>query len=203
MATISNFKSLLDEARINVLPESMKGKREYMERTRRMGFLQDCVKAFSKFLIESLTRRYNACRNKLIEHSSEITYKDEYVYEWPTGMYCIPSAEKMDEAIKMLEDCQYTQFIKDRYAIDQTLKALLNDTEPHPDKVDGYKFSELISVLMESHAFGPNNVIPGPNLITTPEEALLYAAAFGLEEEVREAMREGLTPRDAVLEWCK
>ena len=203
MAVINNFKSQLDEARISVLPEKLDGPREYMNRTRRMGFLQDCVKAFSKFLIESLTRRYNACRSKLLEHASEITYKDDYVYEWPTGMYNIPSAEKMNEAIQMLEDGQYTQFIKDRYAIDQVLKALLNDVEPHPDKIDGYKFSELVSVLMEAHAFGPNDAIPGPSLITTPEEALRYAAVFGLEEEVEEAMREGLSPRDAVLEWCK
>lgn len=108
----------------------------------------------------------------------------------------------MIDAIRMLVNGQYVELIKDRFALDQLLKALLNDTEQHPVRINDFKFSELVSILMECHA-APLDAVPTlPNIVTS-EEAIQYASAFGLEQEVMEAMEKGATPMEAVLEWCK
>lgn len=173
-----------------------------MDRTRHPEFVDNCMAAFSAFLIESLKRRYSACHHKLCDHADEITFTDGNTYEWPTGCYNVPSAEKMLDTIQLLEDEKWNAVLRDKGAVDQILKGLLNDDEPHPVRENGYKFSELVSILMECHA-APVDAIPAPQRIKTSEDAIKYASAFGLEQEVMEAMENGATPYEAVMEWCK
>ena len=173
-----------------------------MERTRHHKFVDNCMAAFAGFLVESLKRRYSACHHKLCDHADEIVFADGNTYEWPTGCYNVPSAEKMLDTIALLEDEKWDTVLRDKCAVDQILKSLLNDDEPHPVRENGYKYSELISILTECHA-APVDAIPAPQRIKTSEEAIRYASAFGLEQEVMEAMESGMTPMEAVQEWCK
>lgn len=113
------------------------------------------VSAFSPRIIESLKRRMQACQQLLINHVNDIEYNDGRHIHWKrkdgsSGCFMIPSFEAMQSALEKLDEKENP--ILTRGEVDQILKALLNDTKEisHED-AQGYKWSELISILCESH----------------------------------------------------
>ncbi len=129
-------------------------------RQRSKAYALDLVGAYSPILIASLERRMQACEQNLIKHLDNIEYADDcgrivYVRKDKTrGNFNIPSFNAMKDAIKALSHSQFKSFIENRYWIDQTLKALLNDTEQHHEDKGCFKYSELISLLCELQACG-------------------------------------------------
>jgi hypothetical protein len=61
----------------------------------------------------------------------------------------------MKDALVALRNGKYKSFVENKCWIDQTLKALLNDTEMHHEDKGSFKYSELISLLCELQACPP------------------------------------------------
>jgi hypothetical protein len=130
-------------------------------RQRSKGYALDLIGAYSPILIASLERRMQACEQNLIRHLNDIEYADDcghivYVRKDKTrGNFNIPSFNTMKDAVKALSQSQFKSFFENKCWIDQTLKALLNDTEMHHEDKGCFKYSELISLLCELQACHP------------------------------------------------
>lgn len=117
----------------------------------------DIIGAFSPRLIASLERRMQACQKNLISHLEDIEYNDGRHICWrrkdgSSGDFNIPSFEAMKDAVKALEQSCFKEFCTNKVWIDQTLKALLNDTEQDHSDCGGFRYSQLISILCELQA---------------------------------------------------
>ena len=127
-------------------------------RQRSKGYTLDLIGAYSPILIASLERRMQACEQNLIRHLNDIEYADDcghivYIRKDKTrGNFNIPSFNAMKDAVKALSQSQFKSFFENKCWIDQTLKALLNDTEMHHEDKGCFKYSELISLLCELQA---------------------------------------------------
>ena len=127
-------------------------------RQRSRNYTLDLIGAYSPILIASLERRMQACEQNLIRHFDSIEYADNcgrivYVRKDKTrGSFNVPSFNAMKDAIKALSQSQFKSFFENKCWIDQTLKALLNDTEMHHEDKGCFKYSELISLLCELQA---------------------------------------------------
>ena len=130
-------------------------------RQRSIGYSMDLIGAYSSILIASLERRMQACEQNLIRHLDSIEYADNcghivYVRKDKTrGSFNVPSFNAMRDALVALRNGKYKSFLENKCWIDQTLKALLNDTEMHHEDMKGFKYSELISLLCELQACPP------------------------------------------------
>ena len=131
-------------------------------RQRSKGYALDLIGAYSPILIASLERRMKACEQNLIKHLDSIKYADEcghivYVRKDNTrGSFNVPSFNAMKDAVKALSQSQFKSFFENKFWVDQTLKALLNDTEQHHEDKGCFKYSELVSLLCELQACPPN-----------------------------------------------
>ena len=127
-------------------------------RQRSKGYALDLIGAYSPILIASLERRIQACEQNLIRHLDDIEYADNcghivYVRKDKTrGNFNVPSFNAIKDAIAALNKGQFKSFFENKCWIDQTLKALLNDTEQHHEDKGCFKYSELISLLCELQA---------------------------------------------------
>ena len=130
-------------------------------RQRSVGYSLDLIGAYSPILIASLERRMQACEQNLIRHLDDIDYADdcghiEYIRKDKThGNFNVSSFNAMKDAVKALSQSQFKSFFENKIWIDQTLKALLNDTEMHHEDKGCFKYSELISLLCELQACPP------------------------------------------------
>jgi hypothetical protein len=130
-------------------------------RQRSKGYALDLIGAYSPILIASLERRMQACEQNLLRHFDDIEYADNcghivYVRKDKTrGSFNVPSFNAMKEAVAALHKSQFKAFFENKFWIDQTLKALLNDTEMHHEDKGCFKYSELISLLCELQACPP------------------------------------------------
>ena len=130
-------------------------------RQRSKGYALDLIGAYSPILIASLERRMQACEQNLIRHLDDIEYADNcghivYVRKDKTrGSFNIPSFNAMKDAIKALSYGRFKAFFENKCWIDQTLKALLNDTEIHHEDKGCFKYSELVSLLCELQVCPP------------------------------------------------
>ena len=122
---------------------------------RNPGYLYDLIGSFSERLIDSLERRMTACQQNLMRHLGNIEYADEcghIVYrrkDGSTGNFNTRSFECMKSAVEILTKSNFKEFILNKGAIEQTLKALLNDTEHDHSDEGTFKWSDLISALVE------------------------------------------------------
>lgn len=127
-------------------------------RERSKGYALDLIGAYSPILIASLKRRMQACEQNLIRHLEDIEYADNcghiiYVRKDKThGSFNVPSFNAMKDAVKALSQSEFKAYFENKSWIDQTLKALLNDTEQHHEDKGCFKYSELISLLCELQA---------------------------------------------------
>ena len=137
-------------------------------RQRSKGYALDLIGAYSPILIASLERRMRACEENLIRHLDDIEYADNcghivYVRKDKTrGNFNVPSFNAMKDAVKALHQSQFKSFFENKIWIDQTLKALLNDTEQDHSDIGQLKYSDLVSFLCEAHFCGTkqNEEIP-------------------------------------------
>lgn len=120
-------------------------------------FLFDLIGSFSTRMIASLERRMRACQENLIRHLDTVEYSDEcghIVYrrkDGSTGTFNVPSFNEMKDAIQALKQSRWREFRDSPFWIDQTLKALLNDTEQDHSDCGKLKYSDLVSFLCEAH----------------------------------------------------
>ena len=120
-------------------------------------FLFDLIGSFSKRMIASLERRMCACQENLMRHLDTVEYADNcghIVYrrkDGSVGTFNVPSFEVMKNAVKALRQSNWREFKDNPAFIDQTLKALLNDTEQDHSDIGKLKYSDLISFLCEAH----------------------------------------------------
>ena len=130
-------------------------------RQRSINYSMDLIGAYSPILIASLERRIQACEQNLIRHLDDIEYADNcghivYVRKDKTrGGFNVLSFNAMKDALVALRNGKYNSFLKNKCWIDQTLKALLNDTEMHHEDRGCFKYSDLISLLCELQACPP------------------------------------------------
>ena len=130
-------------------------------RQRSKNYALDLIGVYSPILIASLKRRMQACEQNLIKHLDDIEYADNcgrivYVRKDRTrGSFNVPSFNAMENAVKALSQSQFKSFFENKCWVDQTLKALLNDTEMHHEDKGCFKYSELISLLCELQACPP------------------------------------------------
>lgn len=126
----------------------------------RKAYTYDLIGSFSTRIIASLERRMKACQENLIRHLDDVEYSDDcghIVYrrkDGSTGSFNVPSFNVMKDAVKALKKSFWEDFLNNPIWIDQTIKALLNDTEQDHSDCGGFKYSELVSMLCELHAFG-------------------------------------------------
>ena len=136
-------------------------------RQRSISYSMDLIGAYSPILIASLERRMQACEKNLVRHFGDIEYADNcghivYVRKDKTrGNFNIPSFNAMKDAVAALRKGQFKSFFENKIWIDQTLKALLNDTEMHHEDMGCFKYSELISLLCELQACPPEYMNSG------------------------------------------
>ena len=129
-------------------------------RRRAEAFLFDLIGSFSTRMIASLERRMYACQENLIRHLDDVKYSDEcghIVYsrkDGSTGTFNVSSFNAMKDAIVALKQSKWREFKDNPFWIDQTLKALLNDTEQDHSDCGKLKYSDLVSFLCESHFCG-------------------------------------------------
>jgi hypothetical protein len=130
-------------------------------RQRSKGYALDLIGAYSPILIASLERRMQACEQNLIRHLDDIEHADNcghivYVRKDKTrGSFNVSSFNAMKDVIKALSQSQFKSFLGNKSWIDQTLKALLNDTEQHHEDKGCFKYSELVSLLCELQSCPP------------------------------------------------
>ena len=165
------------ETKINVYPENKyteltlnvqipfcnKGSDIDKSRKRAEAYLFDLIGSFSTRIIASLERRMRACQENLIRHLDDIEYSDDcghIVYrrkDSSTGNFNVSSFKAMQDAVKALENSCWKEFINNSFWIDQTLKALLNDTEQDHSDIKTLKYSDLVSFLCEAHFCGSSS----------------------------------------------
>lgn len=132
-------------------------------RKRAEAYLFDLIGSFAPRMIASLERRMKACQDNLVRHLDDIEYSDEcghIVYrrkDNSTGNFNVPSFKLMQEAVKTLRQSNWREFKDNAWYIDQTLKALLNDTEQDHSDCGQLKYSDLVSFLCEAHINGYHN----------------------------------------------
>lgn len=129
-----------------------------------LGYTLDVIGAFSPRIIESLQRRMQACQQLLIAHINDIEYNDGRHICWRRkdgthGNFNIPSFQAMRDCVKALQFSSFKEFVQKKSWIDQTLKALLNDTEQNHSDCNGFKYSQLVSILCELQAC-PQEYLP-------------------------------------------
>lgn len=135
-------------------------------RKRAEAFLFDLIGSFSTRMIASLERRMHACQENLIRHLNDVEYSDEcghIVYrrkDGSTGIFNVPSFNAMKDAIVALKQSKWREFKDNPLWIDQTLKALLNDTEQDHSDIGKLKYSDLVSFLCEAHINSLSGEIP-------------------------------------------
>lgn len=123
----------------------------------------DLIGSFASRMIASLERRMKACQENLIRHLDSIEYSDEcghIVYrrkDNSTGNFNVFSFKLMQEAVKTLRQSNWREFKDNIWFIDQTLKALLNDTVQDHSDCGQLKYSDLVSFLCEVHINGFHN----------------------------------------------
>lgn len=126
------------------------------ERLKGEKYCQEVIDAFSKRIKASLERRMKACQDLLIRHLNDVEYSDEnghIVYrrkDGTCGNFNVASFQKMQYIVANFD---VDIVLNDSMALDQILKALLNDTEQDHSDAGKFKYSELISILMESFYF--------------------------------------------------
>lgn len=123
-------------------------------RQRAITLMLDIIRAFSPRLIASLERRMQACQRNLLNHLEDIEYNDGMHICWrrkdgSSGDFNVPSFKAMQDCIKALEHSCFRDFCKNKAWIDQTLKALLNDTEQDHSDCGKFRYSQLVSILCE------------------------------------------------------
>ena len=116
----------------------------------------DVIGEFSSYLIVLLKRRGEACMKLLRSHINDVFFNDGFIIAWhrkdgTVGYFCIPGYENIQCAIRILEDGQYEEFLKNPQAVDQAIKAIMNDPELDHSDAGSFKFSELVSILCEAH----------------------------------------------------
>lgn len=126
-------------------------------RQRAFARMLDIIEAFSPRLIASIERRMQACQRNLLNHLEDIEYNDGMHICWRRkdgtgGDFNIPSFRAMQDCIEALEHSCFKDFCKNKAWIDQTLKALLNDTEQDHSDCGRFRYSQLISILCELQA---------------------------------------------------
>jgi hypothetical protein len=127
---------------------------------RQEAFAWDLLGSFSKRIISSLERRMRACQENLIRHLDDVEYSDEcghIVYrrkDGSTGTFNVSSFGTMQEAVKCLKQSDWRGYMSNPFYVDQTLKALLNDTEQNHSDEGQLKYSDLVSLLCEIHLMG-------------------------------------------------
>ena len=127
------------------------------ERKKAESYLFDLIGSFSKRIIASLERRMKACQENLIKHLDDVEYSDEWghiVYarkDGSHGTFNVPSFNLMQDAVKALKQSDWKGFTSNHWFIDQTLKALLNDTEQDHSDAGCFKYSDLVSAICELH----------------------------------------------------
>jgi hypothetical protein len=60
----------------------------------------------------------------------------------------------MQEAVECLKQSDWRGYMSNPFYVDQTLKALLNDTEQNHSDEGQLKYSDLVSLLCEIHLMG-------------------------------------------------
>lgn len=134
-------------------------------RQRAFARMLDIIGAFSPRIIASLQRRMQACQKNLLNHLDEIEYNDGFSICWRRkdgsgGTFNIPSFKAMQDATKALEMSCFKSFVQEKLWIDQTIKALLNDTEQDHSDMGGFRYSELVSILCELLQVCPSEHMP-------------------------------------------
>lgn len=132
--------------------------REYLSEAQVREIHRDILGAFSSRIAESLKRRMGACMEKLFAHiGSAYVLEDSNMQVFYTAKnnrleaFNRPSFEVMAETVRNLELSRWNDVLENRAAIDQILKALLNDTEQNHEDAGGFKYSQLVSLLCELH----------------------------------------------------
>lgn len=123
----------------------------------------DIIGTFSPRLIKSLERRMQACQRNLLSHLEDIEYNDGHHICWrrkdgTSGDFNVPSFQAMQDCVKALEHSCFKDFCKNKAWVDQTLKALLNDTEQDHSDCGGFRYSQLVSILCELQTCPPQNM---------------------------------------------
>ena len=130
---------------------------------RGIALMMDIIGAFSPRIIASLERRMQACQRNLLNHLEDIEYNDGQHICWRRkdgtgGDFNVPSFKAMQDAVKALEHSCFREFCTKKVWIDQTLKALLNDTEQDHSDCGGFRYSQLVSILCELQACSIDNM---------------------------------------------
>ena len=126
-------------------------------RKRTEAYVFDLIGSFAPRIIASLERRMTACQGNLVRHLDDIEYSDEcghIVYrrkDGSTGTFNVPSFNAMKDAVTALKQSRLRDFRSTPAWIDQTIKALMNDTEQDHSDIGKLKYSDLVSFLCEAH----------------------------------------------------
>lgn len=126
-------------------------------RTRCVEHCKGIIEMYSDILIGTLTRRMNACMLHLELHLDDIEYADNCGHivwkrkDGTTGQFNVKGYKAMEQAIKALKQGCFGEFLEKPVWIDQTIKALLNDSVDNHKDLKEYKYSELVSLLCEAH----------------------------------------------------
>jgi hypothetical protein len=94
-----------------------------------------------------------ACQSNLLNHLEDCVAHDAQVITWTRkdgtqGGFSIVSFEVMEKAVCALKKGAWWEFATKKEMVDQTIKALLNDTEQDHSDCGGFRYSELCSTLI-------------------------------------------------------
>lgn len=126
---------------------------EYEIKRSRRAYVCDIIGAFSERLIAAIKRRMEACQNNLLNHLEDCVSHNGQVISWirkdgTTGSFSVVSFEIMEKAVASLKKGAWWEFATNKLMVDQTIKALLNDTEQDHSDAGSFRYSELCSVLL-------------------------------------------------------
>lgn len=120
-------------------------------------YAKSIIEEYVDILIGTLTRRMTACVLHLQLHLNDIEYADNCGHicwrrkDGTYGQFNVKGYKAMEQAVKVLKQGCFGEFLEKPVWIDQTLKALLNDPVDNHKDLKEHKYSELVSLLCEAH----------------------------------------------------
>lgn len=126
---------------------------DFEVRLSRRAYVSDIIGAFSERLIVSIERRMEVCQNNLLNHLEDCVSHNGQAISWirkdgTQGSFSIVSFETMEKAVASLKKGTWLEFATNKMMVDQTIKALLNDTEQDHSDAGSFRYSELCSTLL-------------------------------------------------------
>lgn len=125
--------------------------------TPNIDLVYDCIGTYAPYLIKVLEERMVACHTHLMSHLGTVVFNNGFSIRYKRddgslGTFNIPSYNLMRDAIAYLKKGNFDAFLNTTGCVEQALKAIMNHPNVFQEDKGGFRYSQLISILMEAYS---------------------------------------------------